>query len=86
MHCGSENLEGLFQGVWKSAGRGKSCVVSRMRISVDMCSVRHDDAQRGDSFTSKDMHEESLGEGAGGGAGSGRKPVQPILSVMQPST
>lgn len=61
-------------------------MVSRMRIGVDMCSVRHDDAQRGDSYTSKDMHEESLGEGTGGGVDSRRKSVQPIMSVMQPST
>ena len=38
------HLAGLFQGVWESAGRGKSCVVSRMTIGVD-------DAQMGDSYT-----------------------------------
>lgn len=39
---GKVNPVGLFQDIWKSAGRGKSWVVSRMRISVDMCSVTHD--------------------------------------------
>lgn len=53
LHRCKVNLVGLFQGVWKSAGRGKSCAVSRMRISVDMCSVSHDDAQMGDSYTFK---------------------------------
>lgn len=50
LQSGKVNLRGLFQDVWKSAGRGENGAVSRMRISVDMCSVSHD-AQRGDSYT-----------------------------------
>lgn len=60
---GKVNLMGLFQDVWKSAGRTKSWVVSRMRISVDMCSVSHD-TQRGVTAThSLDIKEKVLGEG-----------------------
>lgn len=59
---GKVNLMGFFQGVWESAGRGKSRAVSRMRISMDMCSVSHD-AQRGDSYTFRRYLGRRLGEG-----------------------